>query len=106
MFHLEALKAVLLLMHVTITCSRYMAQENPFRCSFRNIPIQIKCIGLHTFRQWFCVTLLANLDFYFCLRVKFHKSSFWIPILAAEGPYLMKSWVPISMFAGPYQFYP
>ena len=32
----------------------------------------------------------------------FRKSSFWIPILAAEGPYLMKSWVPISMFPGPY----
>ena len=42
MFYLKALKAVLLLMHVTITCSRYMAQKNHFWCSFRNIPIQIK----------------------------------------------------------------
>ena len=26
----------------------------------------------------------------------FHKSSFWVPILAAEGPYLMK------IYLGPY----
>ena len=31
---------------------------------------------------------MANLDFYLCLHVKFHKSSFWVAILAAEGPYL------------------
>ena len=29
-------------------------------------------------------------------RVKFHKSLFWVPILAAGGPY----WVPISQKAG------
>ena len=30
---------------------------------------------------------LLPLDFYVCLRVKFHKSSFWVLILAAGGPY-------------------
>ena len=47
-------------------------------------------------------TLLTNLDFYLCLRVKCHKSLFWVPILAAGGPY----WVPISQkdgsLLGPY----
>ena len=36
------------------------------------------------------------LIFFLCLRVKFHKSLFWVPILAAGGPY----WVPISQKAG------
>ena len=52
--------------------------------------------------DWFRVTLLTNFDFYLCLRVKFHKSLFWVPILAAGGPY----WVPISQkngsLLGPY----
>ena len=48
--------------------------------------------GLHICRQWFCVTLLANFGLYLCLCVKFHQLSFWVPILAAEGPYR----VPIS----------
>ena len=43
-------------------------------------------------------TLLTNFD----LRVKFHKSLFRVPILAAGGPY----WVPISQkdgsLLGPY----
>ena len=47
---------------------------------------------LNICRHWFRVTLLANFDFSPCLRVKFHKSLFWVPILAAGGPY----WVPIS----------
>ena len=46
--------------------------------------------------------LLPNFDFYVCLRVKFHKSSFWVLILAAGGPY----WVSISQkngsLLGPY----
>ena len=45
---------------------------------------------------------MTNLDFYLCLRVKFHKSLFGVPILAAGGPY----WVPISQkdgsLLGPY----
>ena len=45
---------------------------------------------------------LPNFDFYVCLRVKFHKSSFWVLILAAGGPY----WVSISQkngsLLGPY----
>ena len=48
------------------------------------------------------LALLPNFDFYLCLRVKFHKSLFWVPILAAGGPY----WVPISQkngsLLGPY----
>ena len=36
------------------------------------------------------------LIFFLCLRVKFHKSLFWVPILAAGGPY----WVPISQKVG------
>ena len=46
--------------------------------------------------------LLPNLDFYVCLGVKFHESSFWVLILAAGGPY----WVSISQkngsLLGPY----
>ena len=41
---------------------------------------------------------LLPLDFYVCLCVKFHKSSFWVLILAAGGPY----WVSISQKMGPY----
>ena len=49
--------------------------------------IHICCeVMLHT------LALLPNFDFYLCLRVKFHKSSFWVFILAAWGPF----WVPIS----------
>ena len=47
-------------------------------------------------RNWFRVTLLANFDFFLCLHVKFHKSLFWVPILAAGGLY----WVPISQIFG------
>ena len=36
------------------------------------------------------------LIFFLCLCVKFHKSLFWVPILAAGGPY----WVPISQKVG------
>ena len=36
------------------------------------------------------------LIFFLCLRVKFHKSLFWVPILAAGGPY----WVLISQKVG------
>ena len=38
--------------------------------------------------------------FFLCLRVNFHTSLFWVPILAAGGPY----WVPISKLGGPYKF--
>ena len=48
--------------------------------------------GPHICRYWFSVTLLVNVDFNLCLRVGFHKSSSWVYILAAEGPY----WVHIS----------
>ena len=41
---------------------------------------------------------MANFDFFLCLRVKFHKSLFWVPILAAGGPH----WVLISQKMGPY----
>ena len=40
------------------------------------------------------VILLANFVFFLC--VKFHKSLFWVPILAAGGPY----WVPITQKVG------
>ena len=33
---------------------------------------------------------------FLCLRVKFHKALFWVPILDAGGPY----WVPISQRVG------
>ena len=46
--------------------------------------------------------LMPNFDFYVCLCVKFHKSSLWVLILAARGPY----WVSISQknrsLLGPY----
>ena len=53
-------------------------------------------------QQWFRFKLLANFDFYLCLRINFHTSSFWVLILAARGPY----WVLISQkngsLLGPY----
>ena len=59
--------------------------------------IQSACI-----QQWFRFKLLANFDFYLCLRINFHTSSFWVLILAAGGPY----WVLISQkngsLLGPY----
>ena len=39
-----------------------------------------------------------TLIFTYASRVKFHKSSFWVLILAAGGPY----WVSISQKMGPY----
>ena len=40
--------------------------------------------------------LLLNFDFYVCLHVIFQKSSFWVLILAAGGPF----WVSISQKNG------
>ena len=54
--------------------------------------IQSACI-----QQWFQFKLLANFDFYLCLRINFHTSSFRVLILAAGGPY----WVLISQKNGP-----
>ena len=66
--------------------------------------------GLHTCSHRFCVTLLANSCSYLCLHARFHKSLFWVPILAAEGLYLLPIswrlslyWVPISQPGGPYK---
>ena len=42
------------------------------------------------------LALLPNFDFYLRLNVQFHKLLFWVPILAAGGPY----WVPISQKVG------
>ena len=44
------------------------------------------------------VQLLANYDFYLCLRINVHTSLFWVLILTALGPY----WVLISQKMGPY----
>ena len=49
----------------------------------QRILIQSACI-----QQWFWFKLLANFDFYLCLRINFHTSSFWVLILAALGPLL------------------
>ena len=46
--------------------------------------------------QWFLFKLLANFDFYLCLRINFHTLSFWVLILAAGGPYFTKKWVLIG----------
>ena len=69
-----------------------------FLASFtQRMSIQSACI-----QQWFRFKLLANFDFYLCLRINFHTSSFWVLILAAGGPY----WVLISQkngsLLGPY----
>ena len=69
-----------------------------FLASFtQRMSIQSACI-----QQWFRFKLLANFDFYLCLRINFHTSSFWALILAASGPY----WVLISQkngsLLGPY----
>ena len=55
--------------------------------------IQSACI-----QQWFRFKLLANFDFYLCLRTNFHTPSFRVLILAAGGP----CWVLISQKMGPY----
>ena len=57
----------------------------------QRMSIQSACI-----QQWFRFKLLANFDFYLCLRINFHTSSFWVLILAASGPY----WVLISQKNG------
>ena len=44
----------------------------------------------------FTVIAIANFDFYLCLRINFHTSSFWVLILAASGPYITKKWVLIG----------
>merc|ERR1711940_443922 len=63
----------------------------------QRMSIQSACI-----QQWFRFKLLANFDFYLCLRINFHTLSFWVLILAASGPY----WVLISQkngsLLGPY----
>ena len=53
----------------------------------QRMSIQSACI-----QQWSWFKLLANFDYYLCLRINFHTSSFWVLILAAGGPY----WVLIS----------
>ena len=69
-----------------------------FLASFtQKMSIQSACI-----QQWFRFKLLANFDFYLCLCINFHTSSFWVLILASGGPY----WVLISQkygsLLGPY----
>ena len=70
-----------------------------FLASFtQRMSIQSACI-----QQWFRFKLLANFDFYLCLRINFHTSSFWVLILAARGPYWVlisqKKWVLIGSFS-------
>ena len=69
-----------------------------FLASFtQRMSIQSACI-----QQWFRFKLLANFDFFLCLRINFHTSSFWVLILLLGvlieslfhkkmGPYL-KAW--------------
>ena len=57
----------------------------------QRMSIQSACI-----QQWFRFKLLANFDFYLCLRINFHTSSLWVLILAAWGLY----WVLISQING------
>ena len=69
-----------------------------FLASFtQRMSIQSSCI-----QQWFRFKLLANFDFYLCLRINFHTSLFWVLTLAALGPF----WVLISQkngsLLGPY----
>ena len=40
-------------------------------------------------------TLISN-NFFLCLRVNFHKSLVWVPVLAAGGPYF-KAWGPLTI---------
>ena len=53
----------------------------------------------HICRHWFRFTLLANFDFYLCLRINFHTSSFWVLILAAGGPYWVLIYISGSLFS-------
>ena len=48
----------------------------------------------HICSDWFRVTLLANFDFYLCLRINFHTSSF----RSLLGPYFTKN----GSLLGPY----
>ena len=58
----------------------------------QRMSIQSACI-----QQWFRFKLFSNFDFYLCLRINFHTSSFRVLIFAASGPY----WVLISQKNGP-----
>ena len=49
--------------------------SNFLHCYYTMYNIHI-CILRHLFR----VTLLTNFDIFLCLRVRFHKSLFWVPI--------------------------
>ena len=51
--------------------------------------MSIQSVCIQICRHRFRFTLLANFDFYLCLRINFHTSSFWVLILAAGGPYLV-----------------
>ena len=58
----------------------------------QRMSIQSACI-----QQWFRFKLFSNFDFYLCLCINFHTSSFRVLIFAASGPY----WVLISQKNGP-----
>ena len=57
----------------------------------QRMSIQSACI-----QQWFRFKLFSNFDFYLCLCINFHTSSFRVLIFAASGPY----WVLISQKNG------
>ena len=58
---------------------------------------QLLCVVKKCFTCW-----QLHLNFHFYLCVWFHRSLFWVPILAAKVPYFIKSWVPISKLGGPH----
>ena len=54
-----------------------------FLASFtQRMSIQSACI-----QQWFWFKLLAKFDFYLCLRINFHTSSFWVLIFTKLGSF-------------------
>ena len=79
--------------------SLFIFQGPYFQCFGFIHAKNVNLVCMYTIMSY--LDLLANFDFDLCLCVKFHKSSFGVPILAAEGPYFIKSLVPISKLGGP-----
>ena len=65
-------------------------------CTLLDLSVMSKFLNYYCFMVLVLCYTAGKFDFYLCLCVKFHKSSLQVPIFTAEGPYFIKSWVPIG----------
>ena len=65
-------------------------------CTLLDLSVMSKFLNYYCFMALVLCYTAGKFDFYLCLCVKFHKSSLQVPIFTAEGPYFIKSWVPIG----------